>query len=146
MTLAGRERWIPYLFLAPVFALLVIFRLLPAVFGMRESLYSSFLGVERFVGLDNFAFIFADPIFWESVSVTLIFSVIINPLQTALALALALVANQALRGASFLRSVWLLPGRGIDQRDRADLGPDARHGRRPHQRHPHPSGRGPIPG
>ena len=26
-----------------------------------------------------------------------------------MALALALVANQALRGASFLRSVWLLP-------------------------------------
>jgi multiple sugar transport system permease protein len=109
MTLTGRERWIPYLFLAPVFVLLVIFRLLPAVFGMRESLYSSFLGVERFVGLDNFAFIFSDPIFWESVRITLIFSVIINPLQTALALALALVANQALRGASFLRSVWLLP-------------------------------------
>ena len=109
MTLTGRERWIPYLFLAPAFLLLIIFRLLPSVVGMRESLYSSFLGVERFVGLDNFAFIFADPIFWESVRTTLIFNIIINPLQTALALALALLANQALRGASFLRSLWLLP-------------------------------------
>ncbi len=109
MTLTGRERWIPFLFLAPVFVLLVVFRLLPAFFGLRESLYTSFLGVERFVGIDNFAFIFADPIFWNSVQTTLIFSVIINPLQTALALALALLANQAIRGASLLRSVWLLP-------------------------------------
>ena len=109
MTLTGRDRWIPYLFLAPVLVLLGVFRLVPAFVGMRESVYTSFLGVERFVGFDNFAFIFADPIFWDSVSLTLIFSVIINPLQTVLALALALVANQALRGASILRSVWLLP-------------------------------------
>ncbi len=109
VTLAPRERWVPYLFLAPVFVLLLAFRVLPAIFGFRESLYSSFLGAERFVGLDNFSFIFADPVFWRSVETTLVFSLVVNPLQTFLALVLALIANHAIRGASLLRSVWLLP-------------------------------------
>ena len=109
MTLTRRERWIPYLFLSPIIILLVVFRLLPAVAGLRESLYVSFLGEETFVGFDNFRFVFDDPIFWKSVRTTLIFTLIINPLQTGLALGLALLANQALKGISFLRTIWLLP-------------------------------------
>ncbi len=109
MSMTRREGWIPYLFLAPTLLLLLIFRILPALSGFRESLYVSFLGDDTFVWLDNFKFVLSDPVFWKSLRVTLFFSLIINPLQTALALVLAVLANQRLRGIYLFRSIFLLP-------------------------------------
>lgn len=106
------ERFIPYAFLFPALILILIFRLLPAVSGFREAVYTNALnlsGGRSFVGLQNFARILHDPIFWTSFRVTLLFSVVVNPLQTFLALALALLANQAARGITFFRSGFLLP-------------------------------------
>ena len=62
-----------------------------------------------FVGLENFERILRDPIFWTSARVTLVFSVLVNPIQIVLALLLALLANQRVRGIAFFRSVYLLP-------------------------------------
>lgn len=109
MSMTRREGWIPYIFLVPTLLLLLIFRILPALAGFRESLYISFLGSETFVGLDNFFNVLTDPVFWKSLRVTLFFSLIINPLQTAIALGLAVLANQRLRGIYLFRSIYLLP-------------------------------------
>jgi len=104
-------RWVPYLFLLPAFILLFAFRIAPALAGFREALYAHNLSpVKRtFVGWENFAHIFRDPIFWKSLRITLVFSLVTNPLQTALALALAILANQRVRGISLFRSIYLLP-------------------------------------
>lgn len=109
MTMTRRERWVPYAFLAPILFLLLVFRILPALSGFRESLYASFLGDETFVWLDNFKFILTDPVFWRSLRVTLFFSLIANPLQTVIALAIAVLANQRLRNIYLFRSIFLLP-------------------------------------
>lgn len=106
------EFFIPYMFLLPAIALLIVFNFIPAVSTLRQSLYaeSAIRGAEPvFVGLDNLRRILDDPVFWKSVRVTLLFSLIVNPLQTALALGLALVANQRTRGIRFFRSIYLLP-------------------------------------
>lgn len=106
------ERWLPYLFLLPAFGFLLVFRLIPAVSSFRESLYMNSLsmaGNRMFVGLENFTYLFDDPVFWKSLWVTLLFSIVVNPLQTVLALALAVLANQALRGITLFRSIYLLP-------------------------------------
>jgi ABC-type sugar transport system permease subunit len=106
------ERWVPYLFLAPALALLIVFRFLPALASFRESLYmSSFTatGGQTFVGLENFVFVLGDPVFWKSLWVTLLFSLVINPLQTVLALGLGVLANQRVGGIVFFRSTYLLP-------------------------------------
>lgn len=106
------EKWVPYLFLAPALLLIVFFRLLPAFSGFLESLYATSFaagGVKTFVGLRNFQDIFADPVGLQSIWVTLRFNLIVNPLQIGLALLLALLVNQALRGIDFFRSVYLLP-------------------------------------
>lgn len=101
----------PYLFLLPALILLFVFRIIPALAGFREALYMHNLSPARraFVGLDNFAHLMGDPIFWRSLRITLVFSLVTNPLQTALALALALLANQRVRGISLFRSIYLLP-------------------------------------
>ncbi len=106
------EKWVPYFFLAPALLLIVFFRLLPAFSGFLESLYATSFaagGVKTFVGLRNFQDIFADPVGLQSIWVTLRFNLIVNPLQIGLALLLALLVNQALRGIDFFRSIYLLP-------------------------------------
>jgi multiple sugar transport system permease protein len=83
------ERLIPYLFLLPAFLFLLVFRIFPAFAGFREALYINALsmGTGRiFVGFENYTYLFDDPVFWKSLGVTLLFSAIINPLQTILAL------------------------------------------------------------
>ena len=105
------NRVVPYLFLLPAVLLLVIFNLYPTLATLNESLHAkSFISNRNiFVGLENFERILRDPVFWKSVNVTLVFSVLVNPIQIFLALLLALLANQRVRGIAFFRSVYLLP-------------------------------------
>lgn len=106
-----REAWVPYAFLVPAMLLLFAFRLIPAVSGFREAFYfrGPAAGTSEFVGLENFAYLWSDPSFWNSLRVTLIFNLVTNPLQVVLALGLALVANLRLRGISLFRSLYLFP-------------------------------------
>jgi multiple sugar transport system permease protein len=106
------ERLAPYLFLLPAMVLLLFWRYIPIAMGLRESLYSNALsltGAKTFVGLDNFRYLFDDPVFWSSVRVTAIFGIIVNPLQVALALLLGVLVNQSLRGIGMFRTILLLP-------------------------------------
>ncbi len=106
------EQWVPYLFLGPALLLILFFRLLPALAGFLESLYATSFAAanaKTFVGLRNFQDIFTDSVGLQSIWVTLRFNLIVNPLQIGLALLLALLVNQALRGIDFFRSIYLLP-------------------------------------
>lgn len=107
----ARERLIPYLFLLPAVSLLLIFNLFPTISTLNESLHANSLisGGRIFVGLENFQRIFKDPIFWKSLEVTLVFSLLVNPIQVTLALGMAVLANQKVRGITLFRSVYLLP-------------------------------------
>ena len=105
------ERWVPYVLLLPALILLLVFYILPALAGFGEAFYTHNLSRTKraFVGLGNFAHIFNDPTFWKSLRVTMVFSLVVNPLQTTLALALAVLANQRVRGIGFFRSIYLFP-------------------------------------
>ncbi|MDE0609019.1 MAG: sugar ABC transporter permease [Anaerolineaceae bacterium] len=109
--MTGRERLVPYAFLLPALALIVIFNLFPTIATLIESLHGNSLvrGGRVFVGLGNFNRVLNDPIFWKSMQVTGLFSVLVNPIQVALALGLALLANSRVRGISVFRSIYLLP-------------------------------------
>ena len=105
------NKFVSYLFLLPAVLLLLIFNLYPTLATLNESLHAkSYISNQLvFVGLENFQRILKDPIFWKSAEVTLIFSILVNPIQIVLALMLALLANQKVRGISIFRSVYLLP-------------------------------------
>lgn len=105
-----QPRFIPYLFILPAVLLLLVFNVIPTFATLTESLYGvSFRSGRTFVGLGNFQRIFGDPVFWKSLNTTLVFSLFVNPIQVALALLLALLANQSVKGIRFFRSVYLLP-------------------------------------
>jgi len=76
-----------------------------------ESLYTNNLtaNAREYVGIANFQRVLSDPIFWISLRVTFIFNLINIPLQTTLALVVAVVLNSRVRGISIFRSIVMIP-------------------------------------
>lgn len=105
------EARVALLFLLPTLLGLVVFKLYPIVLAISSSFMTrSFRTQETvFVGFENYASIFSDPVFTKSVWVTIVFNVITNPLQIALALALALFLGVQIRGVNLVRSLYMLP-------------------------------------
>jgi len=108
-----RQYIIPYLFIAPALLLIIIFKLYPIFIGFWESLiYTSFGGGSEnrtFVWLENYQYLFDDPIFWQSLKITAILTVIINPFQIAISLGLALLLMRRTKYIYIIRSLYLLP-------------------------------------
>lgn len=107
-----REAATPYLFLLPAILLILVWRYIPIVAGLRESFYNnglSLTGAKDFVGLQNYRDLFDDPTYWNSVWVTLKFNLVVNPLQVVCSLLIALLINQKVKGIGFFRTLLLLP-------------------------------------
>jgi ABC-type sugar transport system permease subunit len=62
-----------------------------------------------FTGFTNFMQAFKDPYFWTSLKNTLLFSAIVVPVQTLLALLLAVAANQKIWGHKFFKTTFFIP-------------------------------------
>jgi multiple sugar transport system permease protein len=113
VTAGGRKEGIVgWVMLAPAAALIITFLLVPIglTFGLAFT-NARLVSPEpaHFVGLDNFTALFTDDTFWASLRNTIIFTVVIVPLQSALALVLALLVNSKTRGTTFFRTVYFLP-------------------------------------
>ncbi len=106
----GNNRLIPYLFLLPAFLSLFLFRISPIIFAaIRSFQRETLMGETTFVGLANYITVLNNPAFWDSLKVTLVFNLIINPLQTATALGLALLVFRPTKGVAFFRVAYFLP-------------------------------------
>ncbi|MEY9951553.1 carbohydrate ABC transporter permease [Leifsonia sp. EB34] len=107
-----KEAVVGWVMLAPAAALIVTFLLVPIglTFGLAFT-NARLISPEpaHFVGLDNFVALFTDDTFWASLRNTIIFTVVIVPLQSTLALVLALLVNSRTRGTTFFRTVYFLP-------------------------------------
>jgi multiple sugar transport system permease protein len=107
-----RSVYIAYLLLLPALLCLAIFRLYPIATTLIGSLYSQSImqaGKDVFVGLNNYLHLFRDPVFWQSLWVTVKLNVVINPLQVLIALGLAIMVNQRFRGISLYRLLFFIP-------------------------------------
>ena len=107
-------------FVTPAIAFLVLFLALPIVMALWVSLTdwrgrgSPFSGGVGFVGLDNYALLFTEDglvrrDFMTSLRNTGYYVALVVPLQTGLALFLALVLNSKLRGRTFFRTAFYFP-------------------------------------
>jgi multiple sugar transport system permease protein len=98
-------------FLAPALVAAVVLRIWPTLRAVWDSLHTTPLGVlpSSWAGLDQFRSLFGDPGFLNSLKVTALFGVIINPLQIALALALAVLLSQEVHGVGVMRTLVILP-------------------------------------
>lgn len=112
---AGRKHTIlddlgAYLYILPATAILVVFHFFPAFYAAYISLFNTnLLGRWNFVGLGNYIEMFSDPDFVKSVANTAIYVLGTVPTGLALALAIAYLLNQKIKGSGFFRTSYFLP-------------------------------------
>lgn len=110
MRLTGRQRIIPYLFIAPWIVGFLAFTLFPAVFSMVMSLFTwKIVGDRTFIGLGNYLRMFQDDTFYLAMRNTAVYAVILVPLSVGLALGLALLLSREVRGIGFFKTAFYLP-------------------------------------
>ncbi|MBU1306397.1 MAG: sugar ABC transporter permease [Alphaproteobacteria bacterium] len=95
--------------LAPALIGLVVFRLYPVALAISDSFFNMARGQQVFVGLDNYLSLLTDSTFWKSMQVTFWFNLLINPIQIALALGLALLYVQQFKRVTLYRVLFLIP-------------------------------------
>lgn len=102
---------VPYLFILPWIIGFILFTLGPLAFSLIMSLFDwPIAGEAKFVGLDNFTKMFTDdPQFYDSLSITLKFALIFVPLNLVIALVLALLITQPVKGIKVFRTIFYLP-------------------------------------
>jgi len=107
----GWYRWYhPWLFLALAVIGLVVFRLYPIIAAFRYSLTSwDIMNDPRWLGLENYIKIVADPRYLKIVNNTIWFSAIYTVGVMALGLALAMLLNARLRGITVFRALTYAP-------------------------------------
>jgi len=106
-----RSGWLPWLLMAPQMVVILVFFFWPAGQAIFQSLQQQdpFGTSVEFVGLQNFKQIFDDPSYIESFKTTALFSVLVAGLGLSISLALAVFAERIVRGATFYRTMLILP-------------------------------------
>ncbi|MCM3708371.1 sugar ABC transporter permease [Cytobacillus firmus] len=110
---AKRYKWkqklTPFGFMSPVLLIFSLFLFFPVLFAFFMSFHQwGMIGTPEFVGVENYVRLFKDPLFWISIKNTLIFSLSV-PLKVAIALFIAVLLNQKIRGLGFYRAAFFFP-------------------------------------
>jgi sn-glycerol 3-phosphate transport system permease protein len=102
---------LPYLLLAPQVAVTLVFFFWPAAQAIWQSTRREdpFGLASRFVGLDNFAAVLAEPSYVNSLAVTAVFSLAVTVLAIVPSLLLAVMADRVVRGAAVYKTILLTP-------------------------------------
>lgn len=102
-----------YLFLLPSFIGFAAFFIVPAIRGVYLSLTDwDLLGKASFIGIENYKNLMVDEEFWDAMLVTVKYVFWNIPVQTILALAIAMVMDRVVSNSLFRGVIlvpWLLP-------------------------------------
>lgn len=106
-----RNLWLPYFLLAPQVIITFIFFIWPASQALYQSVFveDPFGLSTKFVGLENFEELFADPLYLESMWITATFSISTTLLALSSALLLAVMADRVVKGATAYKGALLWP-------------------------------------
>ena len=107
-----RQRFTPYLFLAPALIILGLTVFYPAL----QAFYLSFTQYEYditqpplWIGLENFQRLLSDRVFWKTLINTLVYLIGVVPILVIAPLGLAILVNQALPGIRWFRAAYYTP-------------------------------------
>ena len=102
----------PYLFLLPAMTVLSLAVFWPAIQAFILS-FTEFdydiTAAPAWVGLKNFKQLWADPVFWKTMTNTLLYLVFAVPVLVVVPLGLAILVNQKLRGIQWFRTAYYTP-------------------------------------
>lgn len=106
----SETRW-GWIFIAPTMLGLIILNIFP----IFQTIYQSFFKTgdfgkgNKFVGLNNYRYVFGDIEVWQSLWNSLKYTIVEVPISVVIALFLAVLLNKKLKGRSFFRTVFFLP-------------------------------------
>jgi multiple sugar transport system permease protein len=108
--LLERESVFSWLMVTPPVLFLLLFLGYPFFYGVYLSFFQREVArPATFVGFGNFVTLSNDPIFWQAVRNTLLFTAVATVLKAGGGLAMALVMNQNFRMKAITRAMLLLP-------------------------------------
>ncbi|UTW00056.1 sn-glycerol-3-phosphate ABC transporter permease UgpA [Marinomonas rhizomae] len=111
MTVTFPQKGLPWLLLLPQLLVTAIFFLWPAEQALEQAFYQEdAFGLSReFIGLENFADLFTDPLYYQSMLTTLVFSFSVAIVGMSLALLLAVMADRIIRGKLAYQTLLIWP-------------------------------------
>ncbi|WP_036611123.1 carbohydrate ABC transporter permease [Oribacterium sp. P6A1] len=96
----------------PSVFLLIAFLLVPMIYTVYFSVFRYQIMRPQdmtFINFENYIKLFQDKDFWQAFKNTIYFTVVVVPVQTALALGLALLVAARTRGVAFFRTMYFAP-------------------------------------
>jgi len=100
----------PYIFILPFFIMFGLFMVFPIIYGFWLSFHKiEMIGMMDFIGFKNYAKLFRDPIFYQSLRVLGKFVLIFGVIHLFLGLVSALLLNLEPPGKNFFRVSIFLP-------------------------------------
>jgi len=107
-----KELFWALMFLLPALVALVTMRFLPIMSSLFSSFYTAFPGGLQpaiYTGWENFNFVLSDPDFRNTIRRTILFNLMINPMQITLALIVSVVMVQRIRFEGLWRTLVFIP-------------------------------------
>jgi multiple sugar transport system permease protein len=102
--------WAGFWFMLPAALVLLLFLAYPLLKGVWLSLTDAKIGrAGSFIGLENYAWLWDDDVFWLSVFNTVLYTAVASTIKFAIGLYLALLLNRRLPFKALIRSVVLIP-------------------------------------
>lgn len=98
-----------YMFVIPPLLLLVLFVAYPTFETFRQSFYRQSGGQQEFAGLDQYANLLRNSVFWEALRNTALLGVAFLVIVIPLAAVIASLINRLRRGATPLKVIYFLP-------------------------------------
>ena len=99
-----------YLFIAPNLLGVALFVAFPMLFALYMSVHDwNGVNAARFIGARNFTDLASDPLFWQSLKVTTIYTLLTVPTTIVVSLGLAMLLHQRIRGLVFFRTCMFIP-------------------------------------
>jgi len=109
MATTRHDRLRPFFYLLPAALLLIVFSILPVLYGLIVSFCRWGITYERFVGLGNYYKVLLDPEFRQSLTVTIYYVIGTVPVGLILSYIIASLLVQKLRGMGAYRTIYFLP-------------------------------------
>src|SRR3972149_6432343 len=108
--MTSKKKYLPYLLVSPYIIHFLLFVAFPVIFSIVLTFNNwNIISPMKFIGLGNYTRLLHDPVFFQSLTNTLLFLVIHIPLQIIIALFLAEILNQNIKFRGFFRGAFFMP-------------------------------------
>lgn len=108
-SLRKKQLLLAFFFITIPTLLMVLFIYYPLVFGIKISFYQyDIVGESLYIGLKNYVDLLRDPLFWNAFKNSLLYLLVVPPLQL-ISILLAVLLDRAIRGRNLFRTLIFLP-------------------------------------